>query len=392
MNETNKDPALRQDSALEQDNAQGQNSALGQGLPTLPQHRYWPLLQLTIARVREFYREPQAIFWVYAFPLLMAIALGVAFRDKPVEKILVDVVKGDGADKLEEQLRNKLEEQLHNDPKKRFKVEIKSAEEAANRLERGETEVVIAPSGSSGNPHYEYTFDKNRIESENACHAVDSFLLRAAKGDELDAHPLPERSGSYITFLIPGLIGMNLMGGGLWGAGFATVDLRVRKLLKRMVATPMRRSDFLLSIALSRLLFSVSEIVLLVVFARLVFGVEAKGSLAALSAVVALGAMSFMGLGLLVACRAQTMEAVSGLMNLVMLPMYLVSGVFFSSTHFPKVVQPVITALPLTALNDALRAVMTDGKPLWDKWLELLIVTGWGVVSFVLALRWFRWT
>jgi ABC transporter DrrB family efflux protein len=343
--------------------------------------RYRPLWQLTVARVREFYRQPEAIFWVYAFPLIMAVVLGVAFRDKSVEKVHVDVAEGEGA--------KALADTLAKEP--RFKVETLDAGEAVRRLDRGKTDVVIVP-GASANALPEYTYDKNRVESENAVHAVDAYLLHNARGDEAVSSPLPERSGSYITFLIPGLIGMNLMGGGLWGVGFATVDLRVRKLLKRMVATPMRRSDFLLSIALSRVVFALPEIVLLLVFARVAFGVEVKGNLLALTTVVVLGAMSFMGIGLLVACRAKTIEAVSGLMNLVMLPMYLVSGVFFSSRHFPDVVQPLIKVLPLTALNDALRAVMTDGEPLWQRWPEVLIVTAWGVVSFVLALRWFRWT
>jgi ABC-type multidrug transport system permease subunit len=348
------------------------------------QPRYWPLWQLTMARVREFYREPQAIFWVYVFPLLLALALGIAFRDKPVDKIFVDVVAGDGANDLAGRLGQ-------ND---RFKVGIHPAEEAIKRLEQGKTEVVVAPGGAGDRPRYDYTCDQKRIESENARNAVDNFLLRKSTAGLPEAKnlSLPERSGSYITFLIPGLIGMNLMGGGLWGVGFGTVDLRVRKLLKRLIATPMRRSDFLLSIALSRMLFALPEIVVLLVFARLIFGVEVKGSYAELAAVVVLGSMCFMGVGLLVACRATTMEAVSGLMNLVMLPMYIVSGVFFKSQYFPDAVQPLIKLLPLTALNDALRAVMTDGEPLWQHWSELLIITVWGVVSFVLALRWFRWT
>jgi ABC-2 type transport system permease protein len=143
---------------------------------------------------------------------------------------------------------------------------------------------------------------------------------------------------------------------------------------------------------LSRLLFAIPEIALLLLFAWLVFGVKIQGSLLDLLTVVVLGSMSFMGLGLLVACRAKTMETVSGLMNLVMLPMYILSGVFFSSERFPDVVQPLIKALPLTALNDALRAIMMDGQSLPSQWLELLIVALWGGVSFALALRYFRWT
>jgi ABC transporter DrrB family efflux protein len=345
--------------------------------------RYSPLGQLIISRVRGFYREPQAIFWVYVFPLLLAIALGIAFRDKPVEKILIDLQASEGADDLANQLSQNT----------RFKVEIHPADEAVKRLEQGKTEVVVARDGAADKPRYDYTFDTNRPESVNARNAVDSFLVRATSHlPEPSDHQLQERSGSYITFLIPGLIGMNLMGGGLWGVGFATVDLRVRKLLKRLIATPMRKSDFLLSIMLSRLIFALPEIVVLLGFAWLVFGVEVKGSLLALLAVVVLGSMSFMGVGLLVACRAQTLEAVSGLMNLVMLPMYIVSGVFFDAKHFPDFVQPLIRLLPLTALNGALRGVMTDGDPLWGLWRELLIVAVWGGVSYVLALRWFRWT
>jgi ABC-type multidrug transport system permease subunit len=344
---------------------------------------YSPLWQLIVSRVRGFYREPQAIFWVYVFPLLLAIALGIAFRDKPVEKILIDVRADTGADDLVKELSKD----------ERFKVEKYRADEAMKRLEQGKTEVVVATDNATAKPHYDYTFDKNRIESVNARNAVDNYLVRARSNlPKAGDHPLEERSGSYITFLIPGLIGMNLMGGGLWGVGFATVDLRVRKLLKRLIATPMRKSDFLLSIMLSRLIFALPEIVLLLAFAWLVFGVEIKGSILSLMAVVVLGSMSFMGVGLLVACRAQTLETVSGLMNLVMLPMYIVSGVFFSSKHFPEIVQPLIKLLPLTALNDAVRGVMTDGEPLWSLWQELLIVAVWGGVSYVLALRWFRWT
>lgn len=346
--------------------------------------RYSPLLQLTVARLREFYREPEAIFWVYAFPLLIAIALGVAFRDKPIEKVHADIEKSPGAEALEKQLRA--------DERSRFKVEVHDAADCRLRLKHATTDLIILTT-SDGTPAT-YLFDKNRAESVNARNAVDSYLVRSTKCDV----PIPEdrqledSGGSYINFLIPGLLGMNMMGGGLWGVGYATVDMRVRKLLKRLLATPMRRSQFLLSMMLSRLLFAIPEIALLLLFAWLVFGVKVHGSLLDLLVVVVIGSMSFMGLGLLVACRAKTMETVSGLMNLVMLPMYILSGVFFSSERFPDAVQPIIKALPLTALNDALRAIMMDGQSLTSQWLELLIVMLWGGISFVLALRYFRWT
>jgi ABC-type multidrug transport system permease subunit len=223
---------------------------------------------------------------------------------------------------------------------------------------------------------------------------VDDVLQR--KKGRTD--PLPVRSeqvqepgGRYIDFLVPGLIGMSLMGGGLWGVGFATVDMRIRKLLKRFLATPMRKTDFLLGILLSRLIFLVPEILVLLVFARLAFGVVVQGSLLAVVALVLLGALAFAGIGLLVASRAQTLETVSGLMNLVMLPMWVLSGIFFSSERFPEAMQPFIKALPLTALIDALRAVTLEATPLAALWHQVAMLAGWAVVSFVLALRWFRW-
>jgi ABC-2 type transport system permease protein len=200
-----------------------------------------------------------------------------------------------------------------------------------------------------------------------------------------------EPGGRYIDFLVPGLLGMSLMGGGLWGVGFVTVDMRIRKVLKRFLATPMRKTDFLMGILLSRLLFLVPEILVLLVFARLAFGVEIQGNLLTLVALILLGALAFAGIGLLVASRARTLEAVSGLMNLVMLPMWVLSGIFFSPERFPEEMQPFIQALPLTPLNDALRAVMLEGMSLLQIWPQTAILSGWAVGSFVLALRWFRW-
>jgi ABC-2 type transport system permease protein len=350
-------------------------------------HRYWPLAQLVVARFREFYREPEAIFWVYGFPLLMALALGIAFRNKPVEKINVDVREGAGA--------RKVMDLLAADP--RLAVAVHDAEDCRSRLRHAKTDVVvaIAESADSSRSGYVYSFDSSRPEGLLARNAVDALLVRAAdpaKAPPVEDHPLEEPGGRYIDWFIPGLVGMNLMGGGLWGVGFVTVDMRVRKLLKRFRATPMRKSDFLLAIMLSRLLFTVPELLLLLTFAYFIFHVTIQGAFLALLVLIVVGAMCFMGVGLLVASRAKTNEAVSGLMNLVMLPMYVVSGVFFSSERFPDAAQPFIKALPLTALIDALRAVMQDGASLAEQLPRIGILAAWGGVSFFLALRWFRWS
>jgi ABC transporter DrrB family efflux protein len=339
-----------------------------------------PLVQLTLARAREFYRQPVAIFWVYGFPLLLALALSLAFRSRPVQRAAVDVAAGPGA----EAVAAALAADPHLDPA------VRDAGEARRRLRAAKVDLVVVPLATG----YEYHFDPSRPEGVLARAAADAALLRA--GPARDAppaydRPAEEAGGRYIDFLIPGLLGMNLMGGGLWGVGYALVDLRVRKLLKRFLATPMRKSQFLLSTVLNRLIFTAPFVVVLLTFSYFLFGVVVRGSLAALAVVIFVGAASFMGIGLLAASRAQTSEAINGLMNLVMLPMYVFSGVFFSSERFPESFQPAIKALPLTALNDALRGVMNDGESLAAQAGRLVILAAWGGVSFVLALRWFRW-
>jgi ABC-2 type transport system permease protein len=343
-----------------------------------------PLMQLVLARVREFYRTPEAVFWVYGFPILMTVGLGVAFRNKPVEQVTVDVEQGPAA---EETVRA-----LESDT--RFVASLHDADECRLRLRTGRTALVVSAASGSA-PRYEYFFDPTRPESVLARSAVDDALQRAAGRRDVAPvadHMVDEPGGRYIDFLVPGLLGMSLMGGGLWGVGFVIVDMRIRKLLKRFLATPMRRTDFLGGIMISRILFIIPEVLIILLFARLAFGVVIYGSLLSLVFLILLGSLTFAGVGLLVASRAETVETVSGLMNLVMLPMWLLSGVFFSSERFPGVVQPLIKALPLTLLIDALRGVMLESATLTSLWPQIAGLAVWGVATFVLALRWFRWT
>ena len=349
-----------------------------------------PLFQLTLARFREFYREPAAVFWVYGFPLLLAVGLGVAFRDRPVEKISVDVVTdGAGGREAAEALAAKL------GADGRLKVNPNPDATAKNRLRTAKTGLVIRPlvGDSAVSAKWEYQFDPNRPECVLARNAVDNLLLRSeapqlAKPQDISSD---EPGGRYIDFLLPGLMGTNLMGGGLFGVGFVIVDLRVRKLLKRFLATPMKKHHFLLSLLISRLVFVLVEIAVLLLFANLAFDVTVHGNWLALLALVFVSGLSFGGLGLLIACRAKTIETVSGLMNAIMLPMYVVSGVFFPSDKFPDAVQPLIQLLPLTACIDGLRAIINDGAGFADTWREFAVLSAWGIASFGIAMKLFRW-
>ena len=346
----------------------------------MPRDNLNPLVQLVLSRIRLFLREPAAVFWVYGFPLLMLIALGVAFRDNPQEKMAVDVVgTGDVAS---------VEKRLSADP--RFKVTVSAAEDWKKRLQYGKTDLVIE-TGPEDSP--KFWEEPRRVESRLARYAVQAALAsNEASGSQPSNVASLEAAGSrYIDFLLPGMIGMGLMGGGIWGVGFVLVDMRVRKLLKLFTATPMRRSEFLASIMISRVLFTVLDVVFLIAAGWLVFGVHCQGSYWQLTLASLIGAASFAGIGLLVASRAQTLETVSGLMNLILLPMWVFSGVFFSSERFPAEIQPLVNLLPLTALNQTLRGIMLEGSSIAAYWPQQLLLTVYGVVTFVVALRIFRW-
>jgi len=338
------------------------------------------------ARILELKREPEVVFWVFVFPLLLAAGLGIAFRNKPADVTSVVVIDGAGAQKTLAMLRNP------SDKGSTIRAAVLDRAAALKAFHFGKFDLAIEanPDGS-----YTYYYDPARPESALSRAEIDAALQSAA--GRRDAFTTSSQTSSepgsrYIDFLIPGLLGMNLMNSGMWGVGFALVEMRQRKLLKRFVATPMRRSDFLLALTSSRLVLMVIEVGLLLGFGVLVFHMRVRGSILSVILLGSLGAVAFGGVGLLTACRAQKIETVSGLINLVMMPMWIFSGVFFSYQRFPAITYPFIKALPLTALNDALRATIIEGASLGSQSGRLLVLAVWGGVSFILALRWFRWT
>jgi ABC-type multidrug transport system permease subunit len=286
---------------------------------------------------------------------------------------------------------SEIEQNLARDP--RFTVKKPPAAEWQKRLQSGKTDLVIEVDKADSPFSYRLWDEPHRSESRIARYAVEAALLRAERpiATPPEVKHLEQAGSRYIDFLLPGMIGLGLMGGGLWGVGFVVVDLRVRKLLKRFLATPMRKSDFLLALICSRFIFTLADIAVLLVFGYLMFGVRCQGDYLSLSIVVLLGAAAFAGVGLLVASRAETLETVSGLMNLVMLPMWILSGVFFSSERFPEAVQPLINLLPLTALNQALRGIILEGKTFLSLWPQGTILATYAIATFGLALRVFKW-
>jgi len=334
------------------------------------------LYQLTISRLKLTLREPEALFWIFVFPILLAVGLGIAFRNRPADVLPVAATTP------------QLTQALAAD--KGLRVSQLDEAQGRHALSVG-TVLLLAEQSPNG---IVYRYDDTNPDARTARMLADRAIqIAAGRRDPVAAaNDLIHETGSrYIDFVIPGLLGMNLMGSAMWGLGFSIVDARQKKLLKRMVASPMPRWQYLMAYLLSRLCILAIEVVVLLGFARVVFGVPFRGSLASLLFIAVLTSMTFSALGLLVATRARTMEAVSGLMNVVMMPMWIMSGVFFSASRFPAFLQPIVKALPLTAAIGAMRGNMLQGVGL----SHMLPLVGnllfWFFVPFAISLRIFRW-
>jgi ABC-type multidrug transport system permease subunit len=334
------------------------------------------LLQLTAMRFRLFFRESEAIFWTFVFPILLALGLGMAFRNRPADILQV------GATTMQ------LTQALAADPG----LAASTMDEAAGTHALATGEIFLLAIQRPGGIDYKY--DDTNPDARTARMVADHAIQKAAGRQDAvrtDSQLVHEAGARYIDFLVPGLLGMNLIGSAMWSLGFAIVDARQKKLLKRMVASPMPRWQYLASFLFSRLGLLVIEVGVFLGFARLAFGVPFRGSLWQLATLCVLASLAFSAMGLLVSSRAKTTEAANGLMNLVMLPMWILSGIFFSATRFPVVIQPLVRALPLTAAIDALRGNMLQGMNLSQQGAPIAILLAWLVVPFLISLWIFRW-
>jgi ABC-2 type transport system permease protein len=335
------------------------------------------LVQLVLTRVREFTREPEAVFWAFFFPILLAGGLGIAFRGGPAERLQL-AAADPGTVRA-----------LSGEPE----LAVQALDEAGARhaLATGKALMFVERSADGA---VIFHYDDTNPEARTARLLAERAVERAA--GRADPVPITDRlvreAGSrYIDFLVPGLVGLGIMSNTLWGLGFSIVDARRRKLTKRLMATPMSRTYFLLSYVVWRLGILIVEVGVPVAFGALAFGVPMRGRFLDFVIVCVIASLSFSALALLISSRARTIEAVSGLMNLLQVPMWILSGVFFSAQRFPDAVQPLIKALPLTALIDALRAHMLQGATLGQLAPQIAVLGAWLVVSFSLALKLFRW-
>ena len=330
----------------------------------------------------EHLRTPEAVFWTYGFPLVMALVLGFAFGEGKAEPSRVAVV-----DDAPAALIAAIDEHSED----RVTAQTMTAMEARRALTLGLVDLVV--SGEPARPVFD--LDPMRTGSELARLQVERALLRAGGAVDPGAgsliRPVDEPGDRYIDFLIAGLIGMNLLGAGMYGIGYNVVMMRSNKLLRRLAVTPMRRGEFLAAFLMSRTLLALPPPLAILAFGIFAFGVPVHGSWLALLGLILLGTLTFAGLGLLVASRARTSESVSGWINLVTNPMWLLDGIFFNNERFPDLVQPLVRAMPMTQFTDGMRGIMLgsfDPGQIATSAVGLAVV---GLLSFAAALRLFRW-
>ena len=334
------------------------------------------LFQLTAVRFREFLREPEAVIWVFIFPILLSAGLGIAFRNSPPDVLKIGTVDPTLASALSSQ--------------KSLSVETLDHRSSERALQTGHIVLLEIPVPGGVVYRYDDTNPQGRLArllAERALWQSARVPNPIKESDEL----VREREARYIDFVVPGLLGMNLMGSAIWGLAFGIVDARRKRLLRRQLASPMRRWQYLLSFVLSRVCLLLVEVSVFLAFARFLLGVPIRGHLPELGLLCLLASLAFSALGLLIAARVGSIQAASGLTNLVMLPMWILSGAFFSADRFPNAVQPIVRALPLTAIIDALRANMLRGETLSAVLSQIGVIAGWLIVTFFLAVRLFRW-
>jgi ABC-2 type transport system permease protein len=341
------------------------------------------LYQLILVHFKTFFREPAILFWAILFPIIMAWVLGIAFSGKG-ESVRMVYVTGEYSQP--EKITGEKVVGFETGNVFRIKFEKASEPDAIRAIKRGVISLYVEGRGDS----LVYHFDPLNPDAQ-LLHLLLERELAGAKNENAAVEPLETKGTRYIDFLIPGMIALGIMNSCLWGIGWTLIETRMKKLLRRMVATPMNKSVFMLSQIITRIVLGAVETVLLLVFAYFYFGTVITGSIGAFVLVFLTGIFAFAGIGILSASRASKTEVANGIVNAVTLTMTILSGIFFNYHNFPDWTIPIIQALPLTLLADAIRSIFIEGAGLADIAVPILILLATGFVTSVIGLRIFKW-
>lgn len=342
------------------------------------------LFQLILTNFRVFFREPAIIFWALFFPIVMAWVLGIAFSKKG-ESVRTVYVTGQS---VPEKLTGEKVFGENSGNPSRIRFKNTGEEEAGTAIKQGVIAIYIEVVGDS----LIYHFDPINPDAQLTHLILESGLNGIPNREsKTSIEPLKAKGMRYIDFLVPGLIALGIMNSCIWGIGWSLIETRMKKLLRRMVATPMKKSLFLSAYMINRIILGGFETLLLLLFTWLYFGTEITGNVAAFVTVFLAGILAFSGIAILIASRTAKTEIANGLVNLITLPMMILSGIFFNYHNFPDWAIPVIQALPLTLLADSIRAIFIEAAGFTEILKPVAILSATGVVTFGVGLRMFKW-
>ena len=364
-----------------------------------------PIIQLVLIQFREFYREPGILFWAIVFPIAMAWGLGVAFSHKADQKR--DVALIENASQPDTLLRSFLlkysKEEASSDGKSKlfcvrsgndkmgyttYRFKPTTWDDANLLIKQGDVVLILEET----NGILSYHFDPMNADAQLVYMQLAGFIkaqTNTAKVAEIK--PLTQKGSRYIDFLIPGLIAMNLMMSTMWGVSYSLIEKRSKKLLRRMVATPMRKTSFLFSQLIARFFLNIIEASIVLTFAYFYFGLTVEGNAVALFVLYLSGMLCFTGIAILVSSRTSNTYVGNGLINAIVMPMMLISGIFFSYHNFPDIVIPYIQAMPLTMLADGIRSVFIEGAGFTQVVMPMSILSVIGIVTFSVGLKVYKW-
>jgi len=364
------------------------------------------LYHLTTVQFKLFFREPGVLFWALIFPLLIAWVLGIAFAHKDEITRTIAVVVSSSSE--EQSFHQKLtgvgaltQINLHgkrgvevisfnSTNQSKFRFVYVSQEEALLMIKRGQAVLIIEEAPNSKTIHYQ--FDPQNAEAQMTQLLLEQLFRKQIENEPpVRMTPLSLPGSRYIDFLIPGLMAIAIMNSCMWGIGWGLIEYRMKKLLRRMVATPMKKPFFFLSLFLGRLVLSGLEIMLLYLFARAYFDIRIEGSLLALLIVFFSGNVAFAGIAIFGSARPENTQSGNGVINAVTLPMMILSGIFFSYHNFPDWAIPVVQYLPLTLLADSIRSIFIEGAVTSDIISSALIMVITGILFFFSGLKIYKW-
>jgi ABC-2 type transport system permease protein len=374
--------------------------------------RHNQLWQITTALFKEIIREPGVLFWGILFPILMSLGLGIAFTKKADVIRKVAVITNTGIAKADDTLsvissffQKNCEKTYSADNKElKWKLVLKDDKlgnsifffyemdwkESMMQLKRGTVNVVLLEK----NNQPEYHFDPLNPDAQLTYLKLHEYIggnkIIAAENSE-NIKPLTVIGTRYIDFLVPGLISMGVMMSCMWGISYGLIEKRSKKLLRRLVATPMKKSHFLISLITVRIGMNFVESIVLFIFALIAFKMTVQGSLSALFFMFLAGNFAFSGIAIFISSNTSKTEVGNGLINFVVFPMMVLSGIFFSYHNFPDWAIPVIQKLPLTMLTDGVRSIFNEGAGYNEVGLSILILTAVGAVFFSVGLKIFKW-